>query len=139
MARALTVKVATPKIIHALETKLAQIESDYTNQETLEAGYQLAYEKYRTDLQNYALKHIALATNFRVAERNYNGKCVNIDFDVPQNLEGFPTEPKRDFTQMAEWQYENTKSEITNALSILKMTDDEYVNASTMKAIAQYL
>ena len=139
MARALTVKVATPKIINALETKLAQIESDYTNQETLEAGYQLAYEKYRTDLQNYALKHIALATNFRVAERNYNGKCVNIDFDVPQNLEGFPTEPKRDFTQMAEWQYENTKSEITNALSILKMTDDEYVNASTMKAIAQYL
>ena len=139
MARALTVKVATPKIINALETKLAQIESDYTNQETLEAQYQLAYEKYRTDLQNYALKHIALATNFRVAERNYNGKCVNIDYDVPRDLEGFPTEPKRDFTTMAEYQYENTKSEITNALSILKMTDDEYVNASTMKAIAQYL
>ena len=139
MARALTVKVATPKIINALETKLAQIESDYVNQETLEAQYQESYTNYRTALQNYALKHIAIATNFRVAERNYNGKCVNIDFDVPQNLEGFPIEPNREFKTMAGYEYENAKSEITNALSILKMTDDEYVNASTMKAIAQYL
>ena len=139
MARALTVKVATPKIINALETKLAQIESDYTNQETLEAQYQEARKAYVDSLTAYALKHIALATNFRVAERNYNGKCVNIDFDVPQNLEGFPTEPNREFKTMAGYEYENAKSEITNALSILKMTDDEYVNASTMKAIAQYL
>ena len=139
MARALTVKVATPKIINALETKLAQIELDYSNQGEAEAGYQLAYEKYKTDLQNYALKHIALATNFRAAERNYNGKCVNIDYDVPRELEGFPTEPKRDFVQMAEYEYRNAKEEITNALNILKMTEDEFVNASTMKAIAQYL
>jgi hypothetical protein len=139
MARAITVKVATPKVINALETKLAQLESDYTNQETLEEQYQEARKAYFDSLTAYALKHIALATNFRVAERNYGVKCVNIDFDVPQNLEGYPTEPNREFKTMAEYQYENAKSEITNALNILRMTDEETVNASTMKSIAQYL
>jgi hypothetical protein len=35
--------------------------------------------------------------------------------------------------------YRETVEEINNALSILRMTDEETVNASTMKQIARYL
>ena len=139
MARAISVKVATPKVIAALESKLATVESNYANQTATEEAFQIATKQYQADLTAYAIKHMDLATNFRTNLRTFHGACVNIDFDVPLNLEGFPTEPKRDIPTMAEYEYRNIKEEITNALNILKMTDEEYVNASTMKSIASYL
>ena len=64
---------------------------------------------------------------------------MNIDYDVPTNLAGFPVEPKRDFEVVYEHTVTSAKEEITNALNILRMTDEEYVSASTMKSIASYL
>jgi hypothetical protein len=138
MARALTVKVATPKIINALETKLAKIEKDYLGQTESEAKFQEDWKAYQDALTAYAIVNISKAENFRTSYRSWNSK-INIDYDVPTGLEGCPDEPKRDFTTMAEYEYRNAKEEITNALNILKMTEDEFVNASTMKAIASYL
>ena len=138
-SRAISVKVATPKVIAALQTKLATVKSDYANQGVAEEAFQVAYNQYKADLTAYALKHIDLATNFRTNVRTYNSNAVNIDFDVPQNLEGFPTEPKRDFTTMYENDYKETVAEIENAIRILQMTDEETVSTSTFKTIAQYL
>lgn len=50
-----------------------------------------------------------------------------------------PVEPERDYETIAQWEYKQTVEEITNALSILRMTDEEVVNASTMKSIAKFL
>jgi hypothetical protein len=138
MARAITVKVATPKVIKALEAKLAQIEIDYAGQEVNEAKFQADYTAWQDSLKAYALANIANATNFRTGYRSWND-CLNIDFDVSTKGSNFPAEPTREFNQMAVWEYKNAKEEITNALNILRMTDEETVNASTMKSIAQYL
>lgn len=138
MARAITVKVATPKVIKALETKLATLETQMANQEKVEAKYQKEYEKYRKALQDFAIANIKKATNVRTNHRSWNN-TLNIDFDVDTTGADFPVEPQREFERLAEWEFKNMKNEITNALSILKMTDEEYVNASTMKSIAQYL
>jgi hypothetical protein len=40
---------------------------------------------------------------------------------------------------MHQHSYNEIVEDITNALTILKMTDEETVNASTMKQIARYL
>lgn len=138
MARAITVKVATPKVIKALETKLATLETQMANQEKTEAKYQKEYEKYRKALTDYAIANIKKATNFRTNLRAYNN-LLNIDFDVEVTGSDLPQEPQREYERLAEWEFKNMKSEITNALSILRMTDEETVNASTMKSIAQYL
>ena len=37
--KAIQVKIATAKVIQALETKLAQVEADYTHQDELEAKF----------------------------------------------------------------------------------------------------
>ncbi len=47
MAKAITVKVATPKVIKALENRLAKIEMDYASQEKYEAEYQKALTKFQ--------------------------------------------------------------------------------------------
>jgi len=138
MARAITVKVATPKVIKALEAKLAQIEIDYAGQEINEAKFQTDYKAWQESLKTYAISNVARATNLRTSYRSWNN-CLNIDFDVDTKGTDFPAEPTRDFNQMAQYEYKNAKDEITNALNILRMTDEETVNASTMKSIAQYL
>ena len=138
-SRAISVKVATPKVIAALQTKLAEVQTNYANQGKLQAEFDAAYKQYKEDLTAYAIKHIDKATNFRTNLRTYNGNYVNIDFDVPEDLEGYPTEPKRGYTVMYEGDYKSTVEEISNAIRILQMTDEETVSTSTFKTIAQYL
>ena len=138
MSRAITVKVATPKVIKALETKLATIKKEYAEQGANEAKYEKARKAWQKEIQDYAIANIKKAENFRTNYRSWNN-CLNIDFDLTVSEKDLPTEPQRDFEQMHGHQYKEIVEDITNALTILKMTDEETVNASTMKQIARYL
>ena len=138
MSRAITVKVATPKVIKALETKLATIKKNYAEQEANEAKYDKARKAWQKELINYAIANIKKAENFRTSYRSWNN-MLNIDFDVTVSEKDLPTEPIRDFEVMNSHTYKEIVEDIENALTILKMTDEETVNASTMKQIAKYL
>jgi len=138
MSRAITVKVATPKVIKALETRLAQLEKDYTSQSANEAKYQKAREKWQKEIGKWAIDHFSKAENIRTNYRSWNNS-LNVDFDIITKESDFPTEPEKDFEIIHQHTYREMKEDITNALTILKMTDEETVNASTMKQIAKYL
>jgi hypothetical protein len=139
MSRAITVKVSTPKVIKALEATLAKLELDWSSQEANEAKFEKAREAWRKEIQEFAIANIKKATNFRTSYRSYNN-TLNIDYDIIIAKEkDMPVEPEREYEQMHQHQYRETKEDITNALNILKMTDEETVNASTMKQIARYL
>ena len=138
MTRAITVKVATPKVIKALETKLAQLKTDKDNEASNEAKFQKAMEKWRKEIGKYAIDHFSKAENLRTNYRSWN-KTLNVDFDLTVSEGDFPAEPQRDYPTIHDHTYREMVEEINNALSILKMTDEETVNASTMKSIAKYL
>ena len=138
MSRAITVKVATPKVIKALETKLASIKKDYAEQGANEAKYEKARKAWQKEMQDYAIANIKKAENFRTNYRSWNNN-LNIDFDLTVSEKDLPAEPQRDFTTMHQHTFNELVEDITNALTILKMTDEETVNASTMKQIAKYL
>ena len=138
MSRAITVKVATPKVIKALETKLAQVKKDYAEQGANEAKYEKARKVWQKEVQDYAIANIKKAENFRTNYRSWNNS-LNIDFDLTVSEKDLPTEPQREFTTMHKHTFNEMVEDITNALTILKMTDEETVNASTMKQIAKYL
>ena len=137
-SRSITVKVATTKVIAALETKLAQIQNDFVNQYQLEAEFQQDLRAWNKALTEYALANIDKAENFRTSYRSWSNS-LNIDFDVDTKGKDFPAQPEREFEQIHRHSYNEMVQEITNALSILRMTDEETVNASTMKSIAKYL
>ena len=136
--KAISVKIATPKVIKALESALAKLESDYASQEANEAKYQKAFEKHKKELIAYAVKNISKAENFRTNYRSWNN-LLNIDFDLTVSEASLPKQPERDFTTMNEYEFRNQKEEIENAIRILKMTDEEVVNTSTYNAVARYL
>jgi hypothetical protein len=136
--KAISVKIATPKVIKALETKLVELNANYANQEVNEAKYTKAHEKWKKELISYAVSNIKKAENFRTNYRSWNS-TLNIDFDLTVSQAELPTEPEREFEQMGRHTYLEQKQEIENAIRILKMTDEETVNTSTYNAIARYL
>jgi hypothetical protein len=138
MSRQITVKVATTKVIKALETRLATLEKDYATQGANEAKYQKAVEAWRKEIGKWAIANFSKAENLRTNYRSWNN-TLNVDFDIITKEGNFPTEPEKDFEVIHQHNYREMKEDITNALTILKMTDEETVNASTMKQIAKYL
>jgi len=137
-SRAITVKVPTPKVIKALESTLAKLEKDYTSQEANEVKFQKAHEAWKKEIGKWAIANFSKSTNLRTSYRSYNN-TLNVDFDIVAKESEFPTEPEKDFEVIHSHNYREMKEDITNALNILKMTDEETVNASTMKQIARYL
>lgn len=136
--KAINVKIATVKVIAALEKALAKLESDYTTQEANEAKYDKAMEKWRKEVAKLAIANISKAENLRANYRSWN-KTLNVDFDLTINEVDMPSEPERDFKRISDYEYRDSKQELENAIRILKMTDEEVVSTSTYNAVARYL
>ena len=136
--KAISVKIATPKVIKALEASLAKLESDYASQEVNEAKHQKAYEKWKKEVIDYAVANIKKAENFRTSYRSWNN-TLNIDYDLTVSEKDMPKEPTKDFEVIHQHTYREQKEEIENAIRILKMTDEEVVSTSTYQAVARYL
>jgi hypothetical protein len=135
--KAINVKIATTKVIKALETKLAEIQKDYASQEANQEKHDKAVEKWQKEVGKLALSAISKATDLS-ANNRYNGE-INVQFTLPKGTIELPAEPQRNFDTMHQWQYKETCEEIENAIRILKMTDEEVVSTSTYNAIARYL
>jgi len=135
--KAISVKIATTKVIKALETKLAEIQKNKANQKLNEEKFSKAQDKYNKEVAKLALAQISKATDVS-AHTRYNGE-INVSFSLPKGTLDLPTEPERDFETFHEWQYKEMVEEIENAIRILKMTDEEVVSTSTYNAIARYL
>ena len=136
--KAISVKIATPKIIKALEQSLATLELNWTSQEANEAKYEKARKVWQKEIIDYAVANIKKAENFRTNYRQWSNN-LNIDFDLTVSEKDMPKEPEKDFVTMHQHTYREQKQEIENAIRILKMTDEETVNTSTYNAVAQYL
>ena len=136
--KAISVKIATPKIIKALEASLAKLETDYASQEAHEAKYDKARKAWQKEIVEYAVANIKKAENFRTNYRSYSNN-LNIDFDLTVAEKDLPKEPEKDYVILHQHSYNEKKAEISNAIRILKMTDEETVNTSTYNAVAQYL
>jgi hypothetical protein len=136
--KAINVKIATPKIIKALENALDKLNKDYASQEANEAKYQKAYKSWQKEIGKWAIANFSKSENLRVNYRSWN-KTLNVDFDIITEETSFPTEPEKDFEVIHQHSYRESKNELENAIRILKMTDEETVNTSTYNAVAQYL
>jgi hypothetical protein len=136
-SKSINVKIATAKVIKALEAKLVQIKKDKANQKVNEEKYSKAMEKYNKEIAKIALANITKATDLS-AHTRYNGE-LNVSFCIPKGSLELPAEPEKDFETFHDWQYKEMVEEIENAIRILKMTDEETVSTSTYNSIARYL
>ena len=135
--KAISVKIATNKVIKALEAKLAEVKAEYANQDVLKEKHEKAVEKWQKDVAKIAIGAIKSAQDLN-ANKRWNGE-IAVSFNLPKGVIELPEEPQANFTTMHQWQFKETCDEIENAIRILKMTDEEVVSTSTYNAIARYL
>ena len=124
----INVKVQRKKIIIALEKALTKLDTDYKNQDKLEKQYKLVYAKW-VQMVYAKIK----STKPVDVDCRYH---ITVTFEKPNNL---PKEPERNFKQIPDWEYKDSKEEIENAIRLLNMCEDEYVNTATYGAISKYL
>jgi hypothetical protein len=136
--KAISVKIPTARVITALEQSLNKLELDWTSQEANEAKYEKARKAWQKEVIDFAIANIKKAENFRTNYRHWSNN-LNIDFDLTVTEKEMPKEPEKDFVTLHQHSYNEQKEEISNAIRILKMTDEEVVNTSTYNAVARYL
>jgi hypothetical protein len=136
--KAISVKIPTQRVIAGLEASLAKLEMDYATQGENERKHTVAYEAWKKQIGEWAIANFSKAENLRTNYRSWNNN-LNVDFDIVVKEGEFPTEPEKDFEVIHTHTYKEMKEEITNAIRILKMTDEEVVNTSTYNAVARYL
>jgi len=138
----LAVKIKTATLIKALETALAEREKRWTNQEKAKADYEKEMEAH-----NQAILKLVKSGKGKITEaceswssRHEKDKKkikeFNVTVEIPKNL--VPEQPK-EVTEYREYEYKNETQEISSSIRVLKMTDQEYVSASTYKSVTQYL
>jgi len=136
--KAISVKIPTQRVIAGLEASLAKLEMDYATQGENEAKHTVAYEAWKKQIGEWAIANFSKAENLRTNYRSWNNN-LNVDFDITVKEGEFPSEPQKDFEVIHTHTYREQKEEMTNAIRILKMTDEEVVNTSTYNAVARYL
>ena len=136
--KAINVKIATPKIIKALENALDKLNKDYASQEANEAKFSKKHEAWKKEIGKWAIANFSKAENLRTNYRSWNNQ-LNVDFDIITKEGEFPTEPEKDYEVIHPSTYRESKKELENAIRILKMTDEEIVSTSTYNAVAEYL
>jgi hypothetical protein len=141
MSNKMAVKIKTSVVIDALEKALTLRKKKFADSDKADKEYEKAKEQYQAELVKLAKSPKAQVTEVNTYERWYNPKKdtareLTVTIRVP--VSAMPKEPenKADYPQ---YRYASEVEEITNALRLLTMTDQEYVNASTMKSVSQYL
>jgi hypothetical protein len=142
--KGMNVKVPVARVIAKLEAKLAQYAKET-------ADYEKAKEKHEADHAKWVKGAVAAIkkgtlTKTDVCRGNRewsNGqfvdvtKMVSLTYEINANLIG--AEPEAPDQPSHKHRYSSTVSDIENAIRILQLTDDEHVNATTFKAVSQYL
>jgi hypothetical protein len=132
----ISVKIATTKVIEALKQSLNKLELDYTSQESYQTKYDKAMDKWKKEIVKFVMDNFSSAQNIRTTYRSWNDS-LNVDFDLIGKA--IPAEPIKEYEVISDREYRETKEEISNAIRILSMTDEEYINTSTYTAISKYL
>lgn len=144
MARTLSVKIPTAKLIADVEASIAKIDADVANYAEAQKEYKVASKQYETDFIAHAIKALSNPENIGTDQNspirisaNYYRSGVSVEFDV--DLLNFPKKPeepkhpnpKEHFGR----EYVSRKDLLEKNLRILKMTSQEEVSASSYSAV----
>lgn len=144
MARTLSVKIATSKLISDVEASIAKIEQDIAEYADKRKQYEADLKQYEKDLVAHAIKALQDPSNIgtdytslvRVTHNGYrNG--VSVEFDT--EALGFPKKPEEPARPNEKTyfgrEYVSRKELLERNLRILKMTTQEEVSASSYSAV----
>ena len=140
MSKSISVKVKVGTLISSLEKALVERNQRFANQEKEEARFEKEKEAYNLAILKLVKSKGVITDASRQRWYSNNSKSKTVEFSVTMELpkSALPAEPTQVETY-PEHRYERETDEIKQAIRVLKMTDQEYVNASTLKSVSEYL
>jgi intergrase/recombinase len=150
MARAVSVKIPTHKVIEMIEAKIASITEEVASYPARKADYQVAYKAYTeavvariSDLiaqrgaellaEENTDKGIRVSTNYRNAVEITIGQDL-LNLEKPEQPQD--PEPKAYYTRNA---YSTKREELEKTLRLLRMTEQESITSSTYNSVLELL
>ena len=132
MARSVSVKIPTEKVIEMVESKIASIKEE-------NATYPQRLEAYKKEMNSLLGKLIKIAKDNSDSENVYlnNGyRCfsINISQTLASGIE-FPTQP----TDPNGYGQHTQLKELEKTLKLLKLTDQPSVTSSTYNSVLDLL
>jgi hypothetical protein len=150
MARAISVKIPTGKVIEMIESKIVEIDNDIATYPARKAQYKLDLEAYTqsvvallTDLLNKRgtellsnedhNQNIRVSTNYNNSVEITIGKELTADLVKPTE----PTDPEpRGYYGRT---YGSKKSELEKTLKLLRMSEQETITSSAYNSVLELL
>jgi hypothetical protein len=149
MARAVSVKIPTAKVIEMIEQKIASITEEVASYPARKAQYQIDYKKYTDKVvsslgkllskngvellsEENSDKGIRVSTNYRNAVEITIGKEL-LDLEKPEEPQD--PEPKNYYGRS----YTTKRDELEKTLRLLRMTEQETITSSTYNSVLELL
>lgn len=132
MARAVSVKIPTIKVIEMVEKKIALIKEENKTYPERLADYNKKMDSVVTKLVKIAKDN--LGSDKVVAQNGYRAYSINISSELVSGIE-FPTKP----TEPNSYYVENQLKELEKTLKLLKLTEQESVTSSTYNSVLDLL
>ena len=149
MARAVSVKIPTAKVIEMIEAKIASITEEIASYPARKAQYQIDYKKYTDKVvsilgkllskngvellsEENSDKGIRVSTNYRNSVEITIGKEL-LDLEKPEEPQD--PEPKNYYGRS----YSTKREELEKTLRLLRMTEQETITSSTYNSVLELL
>jgi hypothetical protein len=130
---AINVKVPTKSVLASLKKKLAELQTQNKEYEKQNKAYEVARKAYEAQLQKFRPKGTPEVSIY-MGWRSGDDSEVSLKYKVPKNQ--LPVEPKEPEIECVS---DNTLAELESAIRILTMTEEQFVGASTFKAVTKFL
>ncbi len=140
MAKSLNLKIKKAKLITQLNKALAERAKRFADNDKNEKQYEkakAAYDALVLKLVKSGKCEIKdLSHNDHYWNKDLSKKEFSLTVKVPKGL--LPEAPKQVDTY-SEYTYQKEKTAIESLLRMLELADDEFVSASTLHSISEYL
>ena len=149
MGKGINIKVSKEKLLIALEEKLSEVHS---NQALYEAGVETHkdnWKNYEEAIKKIALKNLDSVTNVTPTRWQNDDNFTVFEITVKVDNTKLPTEPKeptppykggrgygRNYVSN---DYDDIVADLTNAIRMLRLSDEDVVSTATYASVSRYL
>jgi len=146
-SKGINVKIARTALIDELNRVLLTMKNTKDSYEVELADYEKNVDEWKLALLDIARQKGKAKAKDISTRYSWEKGCTTIDvtFAIPEKLiSSEPERPENPYKSSGYGRnyvggYEDRVAEITNAIRILELSEDEYVSASTYGAVSKYL
>jgi hypothetical protein len=148
-SKGINVKIYRTKLLTALQDKLDEVQSNQALYEAAVKAHKDIWEDYQNKVKKIAVKSIDSVTNVTESrwQSDDNFKVYSFDVKIPvSQLPEQPEEPLPPYRggrgygrNYVSNDYEDIFADMSNAIRMLKLSDEEVISTATYASVAKYL